>query len=265
MPPDQPVTDRDRIAQLMVLVRGDLRQTEAAARSGLSQPSISKAETGRSTPQPAAAESYARALGAPAALRRELVELCRAAQAELITSQNRIVRRGPEIQRRIRLLESQSDVIRSWQPEIVPGLMQSWDYTLAVIERPTTPKWERERRARLALLDDADRRFLQLVAESVLRYVIGSDAIMRAQREHLIALSRGPNIRLGVLPFGPPLPPPPPGFHLYADRMAVSETIAGTNFLDERADLDAYRAAWDRLDAAALHGDAARDLIGSIR
>lgn len=263
--PAQPAPSRDRIARLLLLVRGELRQTEAAARSGLSQPAISKAETGRATPRPEVAESYARALGAPATVRRELVELCRAAQSEHITSQNRIVRRGPEIQRRIRLLESQSDVIRSWQPEIVPGLLQSWDYTLAVIGRPTTPKWERERRARLALLDDQGRRFLQLVSEGVLRYVIGSASIMREQREHLITLSRRDHVRLGVLPFGPALPPPPPGFHLYADRMAVSETIAGTNFLDEHADLDAYRKEWERLDAAALHDDEARDLIAAIR
>ena len=245
-------------------MRGDVRQVDAAARSGLTQSKISRAEQGKFTLCPDEAEEYARALRATPAQRRELLELSRAAAAMAITGQTRLVRRGAEIQRRIRILEQQSTVIRSWQPELVPGLLQSWRYTLAVVEREPDEVWATERRARLALIEDTSRTVYQLMSEAVLRWVVGSREVMAEQLNHLITLSHRPNVILGLLPFGPALPPPPPSFHLYEDRTAVTETIAGTSFLDERGDLDAYRAEFDRLDAAALHGDEARDLITSL-
>ncbi|GAY12541.1 putative DNA-binding protein [Pseudonocardia sp. N23] len=162
-------------------------------------------------------------------------------------------------------MEEQCREIRSWQAEIVPGLMQSWSYTLAVIEREPDEAWAQARRARLALLDDQDRTVMQLLPEGVLRMVIGSKAVMREQLEHLIELSRRPNVRLGVLPHGRPVPPLPPSFHLYGDRMATNETIVGTAFLDERVDIDRHRHWFDRLDQAAIYDSDARAVLHDIR
>lgn len=262
MPPSG--SGRDRISQLLVEIRGDLTQTEAAARSGLSQGSISKAEHGQRTPPPKVAERYARALKATAAQRTELVELCRTIADLMVTRQTRIVRKGADAQRRILAVERQCHEIRSWQAEIVPGLMQSWAYTVAVIEREPDDAWAQARRARLALLDDSDRTVMQLVPEGVLRIVLGSRAVMQEQLEHLIDLSRRPNIRLGVLPHGRPVPPLPPSFHLYGDRMATNETIVGTAFLDERVDIDRHRRWFDRLDDAAVHDDDARAVMRDV-
>lgn len=259
MPP--PGSGLDRISQLLVEIRGDLTQTEAAARSGLSQGSISKAEHGQRTPPPKAAERYARRLAATPAQRTELVELCRTIADLTVTRQTRIVRKGADAQRRILAVERQSHEIRSWQAEIVPGLMQSWAYTVAVIEREPDDAWAEARRARLALLDDPARIVMQLVPEGVLRTVHGSWAVMREQLEHLIALSLRPNVWVGVVPHGRPVPPLPPSFHLYSDRMATNETIVGTAFLEERVDIDRHRRAFDRLSDAALHGDEARAVI----
>lgn len=259
MPP--PGSGRDRISQLLIEIRGSHTQTEAAARSGLSQGSISKAEHGLRTPTPDIAERYARALDASAAQRAELVELCRAIAELTVTRQTRIVRKGADAQRRILAVERQSHEIRSWQAEIVPGLMQAWTYTLAVIERDPDDAWAEARRARLLLLDDPNRTVMQLLPEGVLRTVLGSRPVMREQLEHLIDLSQRPNIQLGVLPHGRPVPPLPPSFHLFGDRMATNETIVGTAFLDERVDVDRHRRWFDRLQAAAVHGDEARQVI----
>lgn len=259
-----PGSGRDRISQLLIEIRGDLAQTEAAARSGLSQGSISKAEHGQRTPAPKVAERYARALKATPAQRSELVELCRTIADLTVTRQTRIVRKGADAQRRILAVEQQSHEIRSWQAEIVPGLMQSWAYTIAVIEREPDDAWAEARRARLALLDDLDRTVMQLVPEGVLRTVLGSPAVMQEQLEHLIALSRRPNVEVGVLPHGQPVPPLPPSFHLYGDRMATNETIVGTAFLDERVDIDRHRRWFDRLNDAAVHDDDARAVMQEV-
>lgn len=259
-----PGSGRDRISQLLVEIRGDLTQTEAAARSGLSQGSISKAEHGQRTPPPNVAERYARALDATAPQRRELVELCKTIADLAVTRQTRIVRKGADAQRRILAVERQCHEIRSWQAEIVPGLMQAWAYTLAVIERVPDKGWADARRSRLALLDDPERTVMQVVPEGVLRTVLGSQVVMQEQLQHLIDLSRRPNVRLGVLPHGRPVPPLPPSFHLYGDRMATNETIVGTAFLDERVDIDRHRRWFERLEGAAVHDDEARQVLMDV-
>lgn len=259
MPP--PGSGRDRISQLLIEIRGDLTQTDAATRSGLSQGSISKAERGQRTFPPEVARRYARALKATPAQRDELVALCQSIADLAVTRQTRLVRKGADAQRRILDVERQSHEIRSWQAEIVPGLMQSWAYTLAVIEHEPDAAWAEARRARLALLDDPDRLIMQVIPEGVLRTTLGSPAVMREQLTHLTELSLRDNVRLGVLPHGRPVPPLPPSFHLYADRIATNETIVGTAFLDEHVDIDRHRRWFDRLDTAAAHDDEARAVI----
>lgn len=248
----------------MLEIRGGVKQADAAAQIGLTQSRISRAEQGSYTLSPETADAYARALGATSGQRRDLVALCKAAEANTTTGQARIIRRAAAIQEKTRGLEAQSAIVRSWQPDIVPGLLQTWDYTLAIIEREPEPKWVRARRDRLELLDDPDRHFHQLLSEATLRWMIGSRDVMAEQLNHLVAVSQRPNITLGVLPFGRPAPVPPTAFHLYGDRAAEAGTEVGTTFLDETPDLTMFRALFDRLDAAALYGDDARALIEGI-
>lgn len=243
-------------------IRGDTHQLDAAARSGLTQSKISRAERGLFTLSPDEADQYARAMAAAAGTRRELVDLCRAAQAGAVTGTARLVRRGTEIQRNLGDLERLSSVLRSWQPTVIPGLLQTWDYTVALMEWEPDARWAAQRHSRLALLDEEGRTFRQLLSEAALRWVVGSRKIMRGQLDHLVELSRRANIEIGVVPFGQTLvPPPEAGFHLYGDRGAVVATDAGTTFLNQRPDLDMFAETFDRLATAALYGDEARDLI----
>ena len=248
----------------MLEIRGSVRQADAGALIGLNQMRISRAEQGTYTLSPDEAEAYTRALGATPQQRRELVALCEAARANTITGRARLVRRAATIQEKTRDLEAQSTIIRSWQPEIIPGLLQTWEYTLAVIERRPDPAWTLAREERLALLDNPDRQFHQLISEATLRWVLGSPVVMAEQLAHLITLSRRTNITIGVLAFGSPAPVPPSAFHLYGDRAAETGTDVGTTFLDERPDLEMYRNLFDRLDQNAMYGDDLRALLARL-
>ena len=248
----------------MLEIRGQVKQGDAAALVGLTQSRISRAERGTYTLDPDVADAYAMALGASPAQRKELVALCKAAVSNTVTGQARLIRRGAAIQEKTRDLEAQSSIVRTWQPEIVPGLLQTWDYTLAVIEREPDAKWSRARRERLALLDEPDRHFHQLLSEATLRWVIGGPLVMAEQLRHLSDVSTRPNMTLGIVPFGRAAPAPPSAFHLYGDRVAEAGTDVGTTFLDERPDVEMYRALFDRLDAIAVYGNEARSLLDEI-
>ena len=213
----------------MLEIRGQVKQGDAAALVGLTQSRISRAERGTYTLDPDVADAYAMALGASPAQRKELVALCKAAVSNTVTGQARLIRRGAAIQEKTRDLEAQSSIVRTWQPEIVPGLLQTWDYTLAVIEREPDAKWSRARRERLALLDEPDRHFHQLLSEATLRWVIGGPLVMAEQLRHLSDVSTRPNMTLGIVPFGRAAPAPPSAGHLSGGRVPQTCTDVGTS------------------------------------
>lgn len=87
---------------------------------------------------------------------------------------------------------------------------------------------------------------------------------MRAQIEHLVAASELPTVRLGVLELSTPKPfAPPAAFHVY-DRVVSVATEVGTSFLTDTADVEHFDSLFARLEAAALHGDDARELLSRI-
>jgi transcriptional regulator with XRE-family HTH domain len=105
-------------------------------------------------------------------------------------------------------MERVACLIRAYEAQHVPGLLQTGDYARAVLRSrlPGAPDAEVERRAELRLLrqqvlDDADpARLWVVIDEAALRRRIGGAAVMRAQIARLIEASRLPNVRIQVLP-----------------------------------------------------------------
>ncbi|MFE9425553.1 helix-turn-helix domain-containing protein [Kitasatospora sp. NPDC006697] len=91
---------------------------------------------------------------------------------------------------------------------LVPGLLQTEDYTRAVVRTQienatpeqieTLTKVRQERR--LVLTREAPLRTWAVISESVLKHQIGGREVMHAQLEHLIATAELPNLNLQILP-----------------------------------------------------------------
>lgn len=106
-------------------------------------------------------------------------------------------------------LEAETVSIRAYQAQLVPGLLQTEDFTRAILKATRMTSHEADeverfvevRKARQALLDqDPPVAFWVVVDEAVLRRRIGSVAIMRAQLERLAQVSELPHVTLQVLP-----------------------------------------------------------------
>jgi hypothetical protein len=262
------VSSRDELSRLLTFVRGDRTQVEAAALTGLSQAKISRAERGRFPLSPEEAGRYAERLGATAEQRERLVELATARSAEHVAGRIALVRVAAAVQERIERYQRDATVIRAWQPNIVPGVLQTPEYTAALLdgdgEGDPGPAWWSARRARTAMLTEPGRSWHLLVSEAALRWPLGSAATMHAQIQHLVAAAQLPTVRLGVLDLSTPKPfAPPAAFHLY-DRVVSVATEVGTSFLTDPADVEHFDRLFARLDAAALHGDEARELLGRV-
>jgi hypothetical protein len=255
------------MSRLLIAIRGDRIQTEAAALTGLTQKKVSLSERGSGPPfTPAEAAAYAEALSATDEQRDRLVELAEVKSSAHITNRSVLVRSAAAIQARIRDLEEDSAVLRSWVPDAIPGLLQSRDYTDAMIaaEGVGDPgdDWWAARNARLALLDDPEREWHGIVSESALRWPFVSRAAAAREIRQILKLSARPNIHLSVIDVETPKPfLMPREFHVYDDATVEVATDVGTAFLKSSDDLTHFMGVFGMLHEHALHGDEARTLL----
>jgi transcriptional regulator with XRE-family HTH domain len=106
-------------------------------------------------------------------------------------------------------LEQAASVIRTYEPQLVPGLLQTEDYARAVmlLRHLHMSYGEIERRvalrmARQAFLSQPGAPDLWVALdEAALRRPLGDQKIQRAQLLHLIEMAQRPNIILQIVPF----------------------------------------------------------------
>ncbi len=103
--------------------------------------------------------------------------------------------------------EEHATGLRTWQPTIVPGLLQTQAYTreiLAATPGLTVDELEKRlanRMQRQAILQRGKPPTLNVVIdEAVLHRMIGDIEIMREQLTHLLEVARHPNVTIQIVP-----------------------------------------------------------------
>lgn len=104
-------------------------------------------------------------------------------------------------------LEQAASLIRAYQAQVVPGLLQTEDYARAIVRLGRSGSAAEVgrrvalRMARQQILHrDEPVRLWAVLDEAALRRPVGNAAVMRRQLRHLIEMSQLPNVRLQVLP-----------------------------------------------------------------
>jgi transcriptional regulator with XRE-family HTH domain len=169
-------------------------------------------------------------------------------------------------------IEATATQLRSWEPMVVPGLLQTEEYARALLgAQPNTTEDELEERvvgrmARQTILQRPEPPVVWvLMDEAVLYRPVGGSKVIRNQLLHLEQMSHRPNITIGVIPLGT-------GAHaglLGAFAIAESET-ARIGFMETPQEgfvvEDGKGVAWlahtfDSLHAEALPRAASRDVL----
>lgn len=173
-------------------------------------------------------------------------------------------------------LEAEASSIRTYQPELVPGLLQTEGYARAVIGayRPGDAAEELGRRVevrmtRQQILDrDDPPRFRVVLNEGAVRRVVGGRETMRDQLRKLAAERERSTVTIQVLPFTAGEHPAMSGpfsildFAEPGDLGVVNlENMASTLSLETADDLRRYGVAFDFLQAAALGPRESRDML----
>jgi transcriptional regulator with XRE-family HTH domain len=107
-------------------------------------------------------------------------------------------------------VEAEAESIWNWEPQTVPGLLQTEEYARAVMagwhSMFTRPPSEIDRRIEARLLRqqvlqrDPPPQVSIVMDESVMHRQLGDASVMRMQLEHIIEMSRTPNVRVQILP-----------------------------------------------------------------
>ncbi|MEU5364283.1 helix-turn-helix transcriptional regulator [Streptomyces sp. NPDC005925] len=245
-----------------------LSQEQAAREVGFSPAKLSRIEAGKGRKPPT--EADVRALlnlyGTDAYQSSLLLKILRRA-GEPGWWQRYDKRIMPEWFDRLVGLQEAAATIRTFEIQYVPGLLQTADYTRAVVQRglPNAPENEvqrrvelRMRRAQLLSREDAPQLWA-VIDESVLWRVLGSPEVMREQLDHLVKMAQRPHVTLQVVPLSVTNASAPAipitylrfgGFDL--PDVVYLEHIRSANFLEDRDETEEYRLALDRLADEAL-------------
>jgi DNA-binding XRE family transcriptional regulator len=176
-------------------------------------------------------------------------------------------------------LEESASLIRAYEPQVVPGLLQTEGYiraiTAASSAAATEDSTERAvalRLARQQLLGRPDPPEYRVVLdETVLRRTIGGHKVMRAQLEHLIQAAGQPQVTIQVIPFAAGWHPALYGmFNIFRFPAAqlpdivYTEALTGAYYLDKPDESARYTEALDRLCAQAASPERTVTILGEI-
>ena len=176
-------------------------------------------------------------------------------------------------------LEEAASLIRLYEVQFVPGLLQTADYARAVVRlgQPGAAPEAIERRISLRmgrqelLTKPGGPRLWAIVDEAALRRPIGGREVMRAQLEQLILATEEPQVTLQVMPFRSgghaaeagaftimrfPEPDLPDVVYL--------EQLTSALYLDKRDDVEKYTEVMERLSVESESPERSVDILSGM-
>lgn len=247
-------------------VAAGMSQEQFSRSLGFDRTVITKAETGERPPSPEVAAAIDEAFPHLDGLFSRLTLLARRANG-----------RYPEWFREWVDAEQQATGLRTWQPILVPGLLQTRDYARALFQawQPAATSDDLDalvgaRMERQAILDLADPpELLAVLDEAVLHRRVGSAKIMGDQLAYLGEMSCRPAVTIQIVPaevgthaglLG--------GFFVgsFDDTPVIvyAETAVEGITIDKPALVSKAAQAFERLRSEALPRGASRDLIRRV-
>ncbi|MFF3915018.1 DUF5753 domain-containing protein [Streptomyces sp. NPDC001852] len=172
------------------------------------------------------------------------------------------------VQHELATLERNATHLRYFLPAIPTGLIQTPEYLRHVMAKTSASETRDVERViglkleRQAVLDDLDKQFEFLLTESAIRWQLCEAAVMERQIEHLVSLSRRPNVDLKVLPLSARVSEIPFNtFTLYDTTLATLEVFTGRVVVREAEDIEHYVRIFGVFAEHAYTGNAARQLL----
>lgn len=247
-----------------------MTQVPAAAAAGISQAGLSRIERGGLLPAPETVEALVRVYRADPDTTTRLVELATAIRPEHLDSRIIMQRGVNHFQERLGKVERSSALIRAYQPNIILGILQTAAYAEVVLtsRRRTAPQTAHGVASRLARQDalmESSREWVLIQTEGALDWCVRDAALMAEQIDHIIDVSRLPNVRMGlIIRRTPTTILASHGFHIFDARAVQIGTKTAVALIDNPEDIATYEALFTKLEQMAVFGDKARAKLHHI-
>ncbi|MBO4204560.1 helix-turn-helix domain-containing protein [Micromonospora echinofusca] len=235
---------------------------------------ISRIETGHTSATPRDVRDMLQIYGVSDEESEELVQIAREARQKGWWHPYSTVLTGAYVG-----LEAAASSIRAYEQQVVPGLLQTEEYTKAMILGARTDisagqidQMVRVRLGRQSLLSQDDPIDLWVVLdEAVVSRPVGGDAVMRAQLRHLVETANLPNVTIQLLPFEVGAHAGMDGSFAILDfpeagdpDVVYAENATGGLFLEKSDELQKYIFIFDHIRAAAIRPDESIALIAKM-
>ncbi len=257
--------------------RNDARMTmtEVSARTGISKPKLGHLETGRQQQDP---DDIALLLTAYGAEQRDIDRLTsltgRADEATWWAPWAQVV---PDWLKTFVGLEGLAEREFTFEPTIIPGLLQTEEYAAAVTANSPRVRVDHGERfvgfrmARTRRLTDPERPLAlhAVVTEGALRLAVGTPELRRAQLRHLVTMAKLPTVTLQVVR-------PEDGLHTavagpfvlldFESALSVGyvELKDGSVYLQDPEQVRTYTMVAGNLEQVALGPDQSVTLVESM-
>jgi transcriptional regulator with XRE-family HTH domain len=258
--------------------RARLTGSEVATRLGWSEAKLSRIENGQARVKIPDLNGFMDLYQVPSPQRAELIAL--AEESHEADPLEEIEGDLPEGHTRVLEAESEAEAMSIWEPQVVPGLLQTEGYTRALLElwpaRFARPAAEIERRVETrrirqrALMRGPPLELSFVIDESVLLRGFAAPAVMRDQLAHLIEAAERQNTELRILPLaGKQVIGTGAFIYFRFSRIhgaSLPDTVAfehlqGTTFIESEEDVNIYHVVFSALRENSLSPEASRDAL----
>ena len=260
--------------------RVGLTGEEASERLGWSGSKLSRIELHRIGVKQADLRKLLALYGVAESYRDELLALARESKQRGVAG--RAAASFPQVATLV-YAEAEAESVWTWEPQVIPGLLQTPDYARAV-RRPwlgmfpgppsETDRWVEARMQRQHVLNRDPPLLLSFVIdESALRRSFGGRAVMCQQLTHLAETSELPNVQVRIYPLSGDHPLLVTGAFTYMqfpqvhdvplDDIVSVEHLEGIYDLEGEDETYRYRVAFEYLVGHALDPARSRSLISA--
>ncbi|MEZ0092637.1 helix-turn-helix domain-containing protein [Streptacidiphilus sp. EB129] len=250
-------------------VEGGFTGRQLADRLGWTQSKVSKLENGKQTPTLTDLAAWAEGTERPEAA-AELTGRLRGLETQYRSWRRQLAGGYRAVQEAHWVQGRKTRTRRSFDPALIPGLLQTADYARSVLSRysaiHTAPHdIEAAVQARIGrqdILSDQTRTFRFLVWEGALLARPCSPTVLSTQLDRVAARLGAGHVRVGIVPFEADMNVPAGvGFSIHDDELVITEAWHAEMWLDDPQDVALHVRAWEALERNAVYGPDAHRLI----
>jgi transcriptional regulator with XRE-family HTH domain len=250
---------------------------ELARRIAISQSKVSRIESGMVMPSLPEVTAWGTALGASQATLDHLAFLTNLAFTEVQPWREALRDKG-HIQDEIQEQEALSRYIRTFQPSIVPGLLQTAEYARRVFATYQPPYAKEDLSAAVAarlnrqqLMFEQGRQFDFLITEAALRWRPGPVRMMLGQWDRIASITTLENVSIGLIRYDQEaVTLISHGFVIYDGSeddhhgLVTVEMIHTGMKLYDPSDVKVYRDRWSSMREMAVFDNEVRDYLTAL-